>query len=121
MTGESPFSTKATSEIRHGIRGDLPDLTGIDAVIVMREQDPQRRDVAPIDLRVPGFELVGQRRARLADDLQQAFCSADVQGSSEECRAPVSDNERKLIGRIENVGDPLVVRSTHRGRASRRM
>lgn len=112
---------QTASEIGHGMRGHLPDLTDIDAVIMMCEQDPQRRDVAPVDLRESGLELVGQRSARLTDDLQQAFRGADAQGLSDEGRTPVRNDARKLIGRIENVGDPLAVRSTHKGSASLRM
>ena len=55
------------------MRRDGPDLTGIDAVVVMGEHDAEPGHVAPLDGRVVTPALVAHCARRLADDLEQSL------------------------------------------------
>jgi hypothetical protein len=51
----------------------VPHELGIDAVVVVRQDDAQADDVAPRDLGELRSTFVGHRPGRLADHLEQAF------------------------------------------------
>jgi hypothetical protein len=47
-------------ESRHFVGGHLPDLVDIDPVVVMRQQYPQRCDLAPRHITVLELEVLRQ-------------------------------------------------------------
>jgi hypothetical protein len=53
--------------------GDAPDLVGVDAVVVVGEDDAEPGDVAPGDARVLSGRLFGQAVCGLADDVEEAL------------------------------------------------
>ncbi len=110
-----------THQLGHRDGGNLPHLVDVDAVVVVGEQDPQGTDISPRNARTSSRERITESGARFTDDLQQALCGAPMQHALAEGLTTDSDDQRELVGRLEDVGDALVVAATHSGTASRRM
>src|SRR3546814_20652738 len=97
---------------------DRPDLCGIHPVVVVGEHDAETDDISPRHLGMCSPRRCAHRLRRLADDLQEALnCQlgdAICVPGLPSTLADLAD----LLRRLEDVGDELVVGSTHRSTAS---
>jgi hypothetical protein len=114
----APDDSSSRSERRHLDGSDLPNLIRIDAVIVVCENDPETSDVLPLHGWTSGLCLVSQAACGLADDLQQPLDGEAHGNVSIELGSPARHEISDLTGGLRDVGDPLVVASGHRLRAS---
>lgn len=108
-----PGITQVTSEFRHRHACNLPDLIEIDTVVVVSEEDSQRTDITPRDTRASRLELVRQRRARLANDLEQSLSRTLMKKALAECLDADADDECQLVGCVEDVSDTVFVTPAH--------
>lgn len=108
-------------QLRHRDGGNLPYLIDVDAVVVVGEEDPQGTDISPRHTVMGCLELFCQCSACLPDDLEQPLGRTAMQHTLGKGLTTDCDHQRKFVGRLEDVGNALVVTPAHRGTASRRM
>src|SRR3546814_59736 len=97
---------------------DRPDLCGIHPVVVVGEHDAETDDISPRHLGMCSPRRCAHRLRRLADDLQEALNCQLGDAICVPGLPSTLDDLADLLRRLEDVGDALVVGSTHRSTAS---
>jgi|GEM_PF-2345450 len=98
-----------------------PDQVWVRAVIVMREDDAQAGDTAPVDIRVSGNGVLADVAGGLSDDLEQSLSGAQQHLVGRAIGTAQGNHCGQYVARIKDVGDPLVVAAGPTRTASRRM